>query len=105
MTDAIVLATVLDMNAAEPLKAELLARRGQPVTVDASNVERLGGLCLQVLLSARKTWAADGVDLIIAPQSQGFSEQWTAFGASEANDYDPLAQDTLAQDPLEGALA
>jgi len=82
------------------LKAELLARRGQPVTLDASNVERLGGLCLQVLLSARKTWAADGVDLTITPQSQGFSEQWTAFGASETNVPDPLAQD-----PLEGALA
>ena len=27
--------------------------------VDASGVERLGGLCLQVLLSARKTWAAE----------------------------------------------
>ena len=100
MTDAIVLATVLDMNAAEPLKAELLARRGQPVTLDASNVERLGGLCLQVLLSARKTWAADGVDLTITPQSQGFSPQRTAFGASETNVPDPLAQD-----PLEGALA
>jgi len=95
VTDAIVLAQVLDMNAAEPLKAELLARRGQPTTLDASNVERLGGLCLQVLLSARKTWAADGVDLTISPQSQAFSEQWTAFGASAPN----------AQDLIEGPLA
>ena len=95
MNDAIVLAPVRDMNAAEPLKPELLAQRGQSVTLDASNVERLGGLCLQVLLSARKTWASDGVDLTIAPQSQGFSEQWAAFGASETN----------AQDPIEGVLA
>ncbi|WP_395946076.1 STAS domain-containing protein [Brevundimonas sp.] len=86
MSEAIVLAPVLDMNAAEPLKAELLALRGQAVTVNASNVERLGGLCLQVLLSARKTWAADGVDLTIAPQSEAFTEQWAAFGASETNE-------------------
>jgi chemotaxis protein CheX len=95
MTDAIVLAPVLDMNAAEPLKAELLAQRGQSITLDASNVERLGGLCLQVLLSARKTWAADGADLTIEPRSEGFSEQWAAFGAPEIN----------AQDLIEGTLA
>lgn len=93
MSEAIVLASVLDMNAAEPLKAALLAVRGQVVVLDASNVERLGGLCLQVLLSARKTWAADGVELTIAPQSEAFSEQWAAFGASETNE------------EIEGALA
>jgi chemotaxis protein CheX len=85
MSEAVVLAPVLDMNAAEPLKAELLAARGQAVTLDASNVDRLGGLCLQVLLSARKTWAADGVELTIAPRSEAFSEQWAAFGASDDN--------------------
>ena len=95
MSDAIVLAPVLDMNAAEPLKAELLAKRGQPVTLDASNVERLGGLCLQVLLSAKKTWSADGADLKIEPRSDGFSEQWAAFGAPDLN----------AQDLIEGTLA
>jgi chemotaxis protein CheX len=86
MSEAIVLAPMLDMNAAEPLKAELLGARGQAVTLDASNVDRLGGLCLQVLLSARKTWAADGVDLTIASRSEAFSEQWAAFGASETNE-------------------
>ena len=95
MAEVISLASVLDMNAAEPLKAELLAKRGQAVTVDASGVERLGGLCLQVLLSARKSWAADGVDLMITPKSTSFAEQWAAFGASETN----------AQDLTEGALA
>ncbi|NBB66228.1 STAS domain-containing protein [Pseudomonas sp. ODNR1LW] len=95
MSDVIVLAPVLDMNAAEPLKAEVLAKRGQAVTLDASNVERLGGLCLQVLLSAKKTWAADGAELKIEPQSEGFSEQWAAFGAPDLN----------AQDLIEGTLA
>jgi len=86
MSEVVALSPVLDMNAAEPLKAELLTLRGRAVMLDASNVERLGGLCLQVLLSARKTWAADGVELTIAPQSEAFSEQWAAFGVSEIHE-------------------
>ncbi|GAA0640873.1 STAS domain-containing protein [Brevundimonas lenta] len=80
------LASVLDIRAAEPLQTSLMALRGQAVTLDASQVERLGGLCLQVLVSAQRTWAADGQSLTLAPDSAAFSEQWTAFGAA------PLAE-------------
>jgi len=59
MSNLIALSAVLDLRAAEPLKAQLLAVRGQEATLDASAVERLGGLCLQVLLSALATWRAD----------------------------------------------
>ncbi len=73
----------LDILAAEPLKAELLAQRGQAVTLDSSNVERLGGLCLQVLMSAQKTWDQDGRSFEISPMSDAFSNQWAAFGAPD----------------------
>jgi chemotaxis protein CheX len=82
MTAVLALPAVLDIRAAEPLQANLMAVRGQPVTLDASQVERLGGLCLQVLLSARRTWAADGHDLVVASDNAAFSEQWAAFGAA-----------------------
>ncbi|WP_428153895.1 STAS domain-containing protein [Brevundimonas sp.] len=85
MSETLILPDVLDLNAAEPLKAELLALRGHPLTLDASAVERLGGLCLQVLLSARKTWAADGVNLSLGSVSQYWTEQWAAFGAPDFN--------------------
>lgn len=91
MSDVLKLAAVLDLNAAEPLKAELLARRGQALTIDASEVERVGGLCLQVLLSAMRTWAADGVNLKLAPLSDAFAEQWAAFGAPDFNTEGALA--------------
>lgn len=91
MSDVLKLPAVLDLNAAEPLKAELLARRGQGVIIDASDVERLGGLCLQVLLSAKRTWAADGVNLKLAPLSDAFAEQWAAFGAPDFNTEGALA--------------
>ncbi|SFS86459.1 STAS domain-containing protein [Brevundimonas viscosa] len=82
MTEPVVLPAVLDLRAAGALTSEFLARRGQPLTVDASGVERLGGLSLQVLLSAAKTWAADGMDLTVAPVSEAFVEQCRAFGAA-----------------------
>lgn len=77
------LSPVLDLQAAEPLRAELMALRGRPLTVDASQVTRLGGLCLQVLMSARKMWAEDGLNLTVEQQSSVFSEQLAAFGEPE----------------------
>jgi len=55
----------LDLPAARPLAAALLARRGRPIVIDASAVGQLGAQCIQVLLSARRTWEADGVPLSI----------------------------------------
>ncbi|QYF86190.1 STAS domain-containing protein [Brevundimonas sp. PAMC22021] len=92
MTAVLTLGPVLDLRAAEPLKAELLSRRGKAVALDASGVDRLGGLSLQVLLSARKTWAADGQPFTVQAASDAFATQWEAFGAS------PLS-------PTGGALA
>lgn len=77
------LVPVLDLQAAEPLRAELMSLRGRPLDVDASQVTRLGGLCLQVLMSARKIWAEDGLSLTVNQPSSAFSEQLTAFGNPE----------------------
>ena len=77
------LAPVLDLQAAEPLRAELMALRGRPLDLDASQVTRMGGLCLQVLMSARKIWSEDGACLTVDQPSLAFSEQLTAFGEPE----------------------
>ncbi len=55
----------LDLPAARPLAAALLERRGQSITIDASAVGQIGAQCVQVLLSAKRTWEADGVSLSI----------------------------------------
>lgn len=68
------LAPVLDYGAAAPLRDALLSLRGQPLAIDASEVERLGALCLQVLLSAKSTWASDKCDFRIVDPSAGFLE-------------------------------
>ncbi len=84
------LPAVLDLNAAAPLKAELLALRGGAVELDASEVRRLGGLCLQVLLAARATWAADGSELRFAAASDSFQDAWTLFGAPALSINEPV---------------
>ena len=63
--DVLRLPISLDLPAARPLAAALLERRGKPITIDASAVGQVGAQCVQVLLSARRTWQADGLSLSI----------------------------------------
>jgi len=85
MSDAQTLALghSLDMTAAGPLASGLLERRGHPIEVDASQVRRIGGQCLQVLLSARSTWLADGQDFSIVNASSEFAEGVALMGAAD----------------------
>lgn len=82
MSASLTLDPVLDLRAAGPLRAALLERRGAALRVDASGVERLGGLCLQVLLSAQHTWAEDGLSFAIFGRSDSFREATRLLGAS-----------------------
>ncbi|AZS19784.1 MULTISPECIES: STAS domain-containing protein [unclassified Caulobacter] len=84
MAAAIALPENLDLKAAGPLKAALLERRGAAITVEADQVRRLGGLCLQVLLAARKAWDQDGQSFCIKGPSEAFVETTRLFGAAGA---------------------
>ena len=75
------LPAVLDLNAAGPLASQLLARRGSPLIVDGSAVERMGAQCLQVLLAARKTWESDGQAFELIAPSTALITALAAFGA------------------------
>lgn len=82
-TDALVLPAVLDLKAASPLKAALLDHRGGDVLIDASDVQRLGALCLQVLLAGARAWSEDGHAYRIEPRSDAFADALTLFGAAD----------------------
>ncbi len=82
-SDALVLPAVLDLKAAAPLKAALLEHRGGDVQIDASGVQRLGALCLQVLLAGGRAWSEDGHAYRIEPRSDAFSDTLTLFGAAD----------------------
>lgn len=64
---------VLDLNQASALHSKLMELRGSNLTIDASPVERAGALCIQVLVSAAKTWEEDKL-------SFGFSKISDALG-------------------------
>lgn len=72
----------LELTAAGPLKTEFVALRGRAVRVDATDVQRFGALCLQVLLSARATWAADGVSFTLGDTSPAFDAGLSTLGAA-----------------------
>jgi chemotaxis protein CheX len=82
MTHTVTLVDALDMTAAGPLAKALLQARGKPVALDASNVRRVGGQCLQVLLSAQSTWAADGQPFEIVQPTPEFAEGLALMGAT-----------------------
>ena len=79
--NVLVLPEVLDLRAAGPLMQRILGFEGRPLTLDASAVERIGGLCLQVLLSARLSWAVDRLPLTVMNPSQAFVDSLELFGA------------------------
>jgi chemotaxis protein CheX len=74
------LPAILDLAAAAPLTERLLAARGSDLSLDAADVLRIGGQCLQVLLAAAKTWSADRASFEIARPSAEFVEALQRFG-------------------------
>jgi len=91
---ALQLPAILDLQAASPLAAALLARRGADLVVDAAGVQRLGGQCLAVLLSASASWAADAFVLRIENAAPEFWSAIELFGAGSslfANPKEPSA--------------
>ncbi len=71
----------LDTRAAAALHEALLARQGSALVLDGSAVARLGGLCLELLLSARRGWAAAGLPFRIGDPSPALCESLRGFGA------------------------
>lgn len=84
------LSPVLDLGAAAPLWSSLCEARGRPIEIDASHVERIGGLCLQVLLAARAQWQADGHPFSIVQPSAAFADGVRLMAAA---DFAPQQED------------
>lgn len=78
----------LNTAAAPKLFEDLSAHRGAPLTIDGSDVQFLGGLCLQVLISAQKTWTADGKDLRFVEAEGGLAQGFARLGASEVFEFE-----------------
>jgi chemotaxis protein CheX len=77
---SISLAAVLDLNEASTLRTRLLALRGSNVVIDASGVERVGALCVQVIMAAAKTWNEDKLSFTFSKVSDAFQKTMQLIG-------------------------
>ncbi|MDP9837802.1 chemotaxis protein CheX [Neorhizobium huautlense] len=74
------LVPVLDLNEASVLHGQLTNMRGEDVKIDASEVERVGVQCVQVILAAAKTWEADKKNFVFEKVSEAFEKTMQLIG-------------------------
>ncbi|MDN3711700.1 STAS domain-containing protein [Paracoccus cavernae] len=70
----------MDLTESLPLTVAIKDVVGQPLRLDASAVDHLGALCLQVLIAAARQWQADQIAFEIAPMSEAFIKALHNFG-------------------------
>lgn len=80
MTDHFTLPDRLDSIAAPSLLAAFMNRRGQPLDLDASSVEVIGALSMEVIIAAGRQWEVDGHGLAVLQPSKPFLAACTALG-------------------------
>ncbi|MEF0941995.1 STAS domain-containing protein [Rhizobium sp. BR 362] len=74
------LAAVLDLNEASTLRGKLVGLRGSNLVIDASGVERIGALCVQVIMAAAKTWDEDKLSFTFSKVSDAFQKTMQLIG-------------------------
>ncbi len=78
----VALADKLSTSEAAGLRTRLLERLGADLILDGSAVSMLGAQSLQVLLSARQSWAADGKQFEIRNPSRELMDGLGQLGVS-----------------------
>ncbi|WP_410218963.1 STAS domain-containing protein [Paracoccus sp. (in: a-proteobacteria)] len=79
---ALPLPETFDRKAAATFSRSLLDHRGTDAVLDASGVQRLGAIGVELLIAARKQWQVDGKALSIKDASQSFLDTLGDIGTS-----------------------
>ena len=74
------LSPVLDLNEATTLHGKLMSMRGSNIAIDASEVERLGVQCAQVLIAGARAWQADKKTYAVEKSSDAFAKTMQLIG-------------------------
>ncbi|MGW9232985.1 STAS domain-containing protein [Pseudorhizobium sp. NPDC055634] len=74
------LSPVLDLNEASVLHGKLMELRGRDLKIDASQVERLGVQCVQVIVAAARAWQDDKKAFIVEKASDAFDKTLQLIG-------------------------
>lgn len=83
MAKRVTLGAKLDSAAADGLRAQLMKASEEDVILDGSAVELLGGLCLELLLSAESLWTAKGLDFALDAASDQLLDNLTRLGLAD----------------------
>lgn len=83
MAKQVTLAARLDGAASPALVAELTTHKGEDIELDGSQVEMIGALCLEALLSIRHLWATEGYAVRFGTVSENLAENLGRFGLDE----------------------
>jgi chemotaxis protein CheX len=73
---------ILDLNEASALHGKLMSMRGSDLAIDASAVERCGALCIQVLMSASKTWEQEKLSFKFSKISDALAKTMQLIGVN-----------------------
>jgi anti-anti-sigma regulatory factor len=82
MAKRLVLNAKLDTSSARHLRDELIEAHGDSLVLDGSQVELLGGLCTEVLMSARHLWQQKNDSLTVENASIAMVDQLGRMGLS-----------------------
>lgn len=82
MAQRLVLNAKLDTSNAGQLRDELVAANGKDVVLDAAQVDQLGALCAEVLMSAKHLWAQQGKSFTIESPSPQLVDNLGRMGFS-----------------------
>lgn len=76
------LPAALNTSDSASLRATLIeaAKKGLTVAIDAADVERMSTACIQVLLSAGKTYQDQGTDFVLSRPSDAFIADFNDLG-------------------------
>jgi chemotaxis protein CheX len=77
------LPAVLDLNAASRLHEQVLALKDKNVAVDASDVARIGTQCIQILLSAARSWRSMDMTFSVNQSSDAFAKTLQLLGITD----------------------
>jgi len=80
LDDVLKLPETMDVARARTLFDDLFRRRGTPLTIDASRVEKASALAVEVMVASARQWRSDGISFAIAPMSDAMLETCGGLG-------------------------
>jgi chemotaxis protein CheX len=80
LDDVLKLPQTLDVAAVRAVQKDLLGRRGMTMTIDASKLERIGALGVELLIAAHRQWQKDENVLHITGLSDTVKDAFTDLG-------------------------